>query len=208
MSQAPDATVLVPAPAEELCLSFANTRYWRGSEPAATEQLATAKALGDWLAANARDAADAQAASGASISTRCSIRRDRVARGDLPDLSRDRRGAGAAARRPRDLQLARWRKRRNGSASPHAAARIPGSWQRRRIARRRAGAGDLVGRRPFDARRRPAHPPLRQRQVPVGVHRSQQGRHPPLVRHELVRQPRQVAPPLRANQKGLTPSGG
>jgi predicted RNA-binding Zn ribbon-like protein len=53
MSQPPDATVLVPAPAEELCLDFANTRYWRGSEPAATEQLATAKALGDWLAANA-----------------------------------------------------------------------------------------------------------------------------------------------------------
>jgi predicted RNA-binding Zn ribbon-like protein len=53
MSHAPDATVLVPAPAEELCLNFANTRFWRGSEPAATEQLATAKALGDWLAANA-----------------------------------------------------------------------------------------------------------------------------------------------------------
>jgi predicted RNA-binding Zn ribbon-like protein len=53
MSHAPDATFLVPAPAEELCLSFANTRYWRGSEPAATDQLATAKELGDWLAANA-----------------------------------------------------------------------------------------------------------------------------------------------------------
>jgi predicted RNA-binding Zn ribbon-like protein len=52
-AKVPDATVLVPAPAEELCLSFANTRYWRGSEPAATEQLATAKALGEWLAANA-----------------------------------------------------------------------------------------------------------------------------------------------------------
>jgi predicted RNA-binding Zn ribbon-like protein len=52
MSHAPDPTILVPAPAEELCLSFANTRFWRGSEPAATEQLATAKELGDWLAAN------------------------------------------------------------------------------------------------------------------------------------------------------------
>ena len=48
----PDATILVPAPAEDLCLSFANTRYWRGSEPA-TEQLTTPKELGDWLAANA-----------------------------------------------------------------------------------------------------------------------------------------------------------
>ena len=47
------ATVLVPAPSEELCLGFANTRFWRGSEPAATEQLATVKDLADWLAANA-----------------------------------------------------------------------------------------------------------------------------------------------------------
>jgi predicted RNA-binding Zn ribbon-like protein len=47
----PEATVL-PAPAEELCLAFANTRFWRGSEPAATEQLTTAKALGEWLIAN------------------------------------------------------------------------------------------------------------------------------------------------------------
>ena len=52
MTTIPDATVLVPAPAEDLCLSFANTRYWRGSEPLATEQLTTAKALSDWLAAN------------------------------------------------------------------------------------------------------------------------------------------------------------
>ncbi len=49
----PEATVLLPAPAEDLCLGFANTRYWRGSEPDATEQLTDAKALSDWLAANA-----------------------------------------------------------------------------------------------------------------------------------------------------------
>jgi predicted RNA-binding Zn ribbon-like protein len=48
-----DTAVLVPAPPEDLCLNFANTRYWRGSEPAATEQLTDAKALADWLAANA-----------------------------------------------------------------------------------------------------------------------------------------------------------
>jgi predicted RNA-binding Zn ribbon-like protein len=52
MTSAP-STVLVQAPSEELCLSFANTRYWRGSEPTATEQLPTAKELGEWLAANA-----------------------------------------------------------------------------------------------------------------------------------------------------------
>ena len=49
----PEQTALVPAPAEELCLAFANTRYWRGSEPAATESLGQPKDLGNWLAANA-----------------------------------------------------------------------------------------------------------------------------------------------------------
>jgi predicted RNA-binding Zn ribbon-like protein len=48
-----EQTVLVPAPAEDLCLAFANTRYWRGSEPAATESLLQPKDLGNWLAANA-----------------------------------------------------------------------------------------------------------------------------------------------------------
>jgi len=48
-----DATLQVVAPSEELCLSFANTRFWRGSEPAATEQLGTAQDLRDWLAASA-----------------------------------------------------------------------------------------------------------------------------------------------------------
>ena len=49
----PGPTVLVPAPAEELCLNFANTRYWRGSEPEATETLVGSQDLGGWLAANA-----------------------------------------------------------------------------------------------------------------------------------------------------------
>jgi len=49
----PEQTVLLPAPAEELCLAFANTRYWRGSEPAGTETLLQPNDLGDWLAANA-----------------------------------------------------------------------------------------------------------------------------------------------------------
>lgn len=41
---------LVPAPREDLCLAFANTRYWRGSaEP--TETLADFAALMDWCRA-------------------------------------------------------------------------------------------------------------------------------------------------------------
>ena len=41
---------------------------------------------------------------------------------------------------------------------------------------------------------------LRQRGVPVAVHRREQGRHPPLVRHELMRQPRQIPPPLSEDE--------
>lgn len=48
----PRPQTLVPAPAEELCLSFANTRYWRGSDPA-TETLGNAGDLANWLEANA-----------------------------------------------------------------------------------------------------------------------------------------------------------
>jgi predicted RNA-binding Zn ribbon-like protein len=49
----PEQTVMIAAPAEDLCLAFANTRYWRGSEPAATEQLNQPIDLGNWLTANA-----------------------------------------------------------------------------------------------------------------------------------------------------------
>lgn len=48
----PRSETLVPAPAEDLCLSFANTRYWRGSDPA-TETLGNAQDLEAWLKANA-----------------------------------------------------------------------------------------------------------------------------------------------------------
>lgn len=41
---------LLPAPRDDLCLDFANTRYWRGSDPA-TETLNTPQDLLDWLAA-------------------------------------------------------------------------------------------------------------------------------------------------------------
>jgi len=41
--------VIVPAPRDDLCLEFANTRYWRGSDPA-TETLTSPEALLDWTA--------------------------------------------------------------------------------------------------------------------------------------------------------------
>ncbi len=84
-----DATSQVPAPSEELCLSFANTRFWRGSEPAATEQLATAKELRDWLAShaamparNGRQSSDVDALFDAAITLREAIYRIFLAIGE------------------------------------------------------------------------------------------------------------------------------
>jgi predicted RNA-binding Zn ribbon-like protein len=51
-ASSPRSETLVPAPAEDLCLTFANTRYWRGSDPA-TETLGNAEDLATWLKANA-----------------------------------------------------------------------------------------------------------------------------------------------------------
>jgi predicted RNA-binding Zn ribbon-like protein len=42
--------VLLPAPPDDACLGFVNTRYWRGSA-APTESLATPQAVLDWAAA-------------------------------------------------------------------------------------------------------------------------------------------------------------
>lgn len=42
--------VVVPAPRDDLCLDFANTRYWRGSDPA-TETLTDPSCLLDWAEA-------------------------------------------------------------------------------------------------------------------------------------------------------------
>ena len=39
--------------------------------------------------------------------------------------------------------------------------------------------------------------------MPLAVRRREQGRHAPLVRHELLRQPRQIAPPLSEDKGGL-----
>ena len=48
-----------------------------------------------------------------------------------------------------------------------------------------------------------AHPPVRKRGVPLAVPRCQQERHAALVRHGLVRQPRQGAPALPQSQGRL-----
>src|SRR6185437_14214032 len=51
MSASPE-TAWIAAPAEELCLDFANTRYWRGT-PAPSEQLHGVTDLVEWCAAKA-----------------------------------------------------------------------------------------------------------------------------------------------------------
>ena len=45
----PPGTVLIPAPREALCLDYADTRYWRGSEPA-TETLRNPDDVLAWCA--------------------------------------------------------------------------------------------------------------------------------------------------------------
>jgi predicted RNA-binding Zn ribbon-like protein len=51
-----DASVLIPAPAETLCLDFANTRFWRGAA-APAEGLNTPPDLLGWLTRAGGDAA-------------------------------------------------------------------------------------------------------------------------------------------------------
>lgn len=46
--------IVVPAPRDDLCLDFANTRYWRGSDPA-TETLNVPVDLIDWAASAGAD---------------------------------------------------------------------------------------------------------------------------------------------------------
>ena len=46
--------IVVPAPRDDLCLDFANTRYWRGSDPA-TETLNAPADLIDWAASAGAD---------------------------------------------------------------------------------------------------------------------------------------------------------
>ena len=90
------------------CVSaFANTRYWRGSEPAATETLANAKALGDWLAANAamprmREGGGGGAPSSMRCSTIAIALREAIYRIFLAIGE----GAAAAGARSRSLQSA------------------------------------------------------------------------------------------------------
>ena len=66
-ASSPRSETLVPAPAEDLCLTFANTRYWRGSDPA-TETLGNAEDLATWLKANAPMPAAATARKAAATS--------------------------------------------------------------------------------------------------------------------------------------------
>ena len=186
----------------------------RGAVPGVRQHalLARQRAGGDRDAAAAEGSrrlarcqrADAASSGAGGSSMRCSTTRCACARRSTGSFS-----ASARARRRRRAtsrsSIRRWRRRRGGSAFPRAAARIPGSSPRRSASLGGAlapviwSAADLL-----TPRQRAAHSPLRQRQVPLGVRRPQQGRHAPLVRHELVRQPRQGAPALRAEQEGLT----
>ena len=61
--------LLTPAPKDDLCLAFANTRFWRGREMP-TESLGGIDDLLDWLAATAKLPADAIEAAGNRVRRR------------------------------------------------------------------------------------------------------------------------------------------
>jgi hypothetical protein len=167
------------APAEDLCLTFANTLSWRGST-APTEALGGLPDLLEWLAETGQRPAPAwsEAASwshnhpkrAARLFTEALALREAifqccsaVARGDaVPDEALDALNDALAAAPPRRCLVPVGGGYRS---TPRAA--------------------------------------LRQRQMPVAVHRPQQGGYQALVRHGRLRQPRQGATALSEQPAGL-----
>src|ERR1043165_9730881 len=56
-------STLIPAPQEDLCLAFANTRFWRGS-PMPSESLGGVEDLLRWLSGTAKGSAESIEAAG------------------------------------------------------------------------------------------------------------------------------------------------
>ena len=197
--------MLIAAVPPDLCLAYANTLSWRGSDAPAERLTAFGDLLG-WLESSAGFAAAAVEEIGAwsrehpkkaatvfaeAIAVREAVYRifaafaggEAVRDQDFAAL-KERPG-----RAPARSQLARgggsyaWRIEPVRPTAPDLLA--PVLWS----------AGDLVlNAAPV------SHPPVRQREMPVAVRRREQERDQALVRHGLLRQPRQGPPPLLENQ--------
>ena len=192
---------VIPAPDADLCLAFANTRYWRGTATPADELNGLDDLLRWTEKAERLPPAMVQrfAAHTADLPGR-----DRLARNDPPVLRRHRFG-----RRTPAAELAAL-----NAALEQAPARRrvqAGGWDvgmPRPLGRRPAGAGAMVGGRPAGRRAARARQAMRQSAVRLAVPRQQQERQPALVLDERLRQPRQGAPALPAAKAELSAGPG
>ena len=196
---------VIPAPDDDLCLAFANTRYWRGSATP-TEELNSPDDLLRWAANGGAAAADAGAAV-RSASARPVRRRDRTARNHPPLLCRH-------GGRPRSGRDGPGRAQRRAGRGAAAAAVRPGGWD---IGAPEPSAGvllapvlwsaaDLLVGAQLQRVRQCANPAVR-----LAVSRQQQERQSAVVLDERLRQPRQGASALPAEglaRKTPRPAGG
>ena len=198
-------------PAEDLCLAFANTRYWRGrAEPTGT--LAGYADLLTWLEKNsgsapallsrARHWATGHAAQSAQAAAEAIELRETIYRlftaiadgKDVPARDLDRLNA-ALAEAPARAQLIRgatgfgWAANSDVPTIPALLAPALWSW------------ADLLTYADNRRLRRCAND-----EVPVAFHGSQQRWDAALVRYEFLRQPCQGETSLSARQDGQSPS--
>ncbi len=181
---------VIPAPDADLCLNFANTRYWRGSATP-TEDLNTPDDLLRWAGAAERlPSALVKRFDQATIFSEAIRLRETIFRCFAATASRHARGR----RRPRRAEC-------RAGGGPGAAARA-----HRRLGHRHAGAfcrfasgaGAMVGGGSAGRQSARARSAMRQSAVRLAVSRQQQERQPALVLDERLRQPRQGASALSA----------
>ena len=192
----------VPAPDADLCLAYANTRYWRGTATP-TEQLNSPEDLLQWAAATQRlppplidrlsacwreRPDEAAIIFHDAINLREAIFRSLCRHGQGSRTAR--RGRGHAECGPR-----------RGTATPAPAPRRLGYRHARSIGQRVAGADAMVRRGPSGRVATSARTPMCQSGMRLAVPRQQQKRQPSLVLHERLREPRQGASALSAAER-------
>ena len=205
-------TMLVSAVGQDVCLGFANTLAWRGREAPVEDSRGfrgSARVGPGVCRAPRASRSRARGLGPRAPSKAATVFAEAIAlaRSDLSHLQCP--GLRRAGAQPR---LCRAEPRRVESPARRQLARSGDgcAWQIELGKIGRTGlpaatllcAGAVVGGRPHGRERAPTHSPLRQRCVPVAVRRREQERHAALVRHGLLRQPRQGAPALSEIKQG------
>ena len=187
---------VIPAPDDDLCLGYANTRYWRGSA-APTEDLHTLDDLLRWAETAERlpPALVQRFHRSTDIFSDAMGLRETIFRcfaatasGDAPaedDLAALNAALAAAPARQR-VRHGGWDIGTPAPSAGHAA-----------------GAGTMVGGGPAGGQSACARAAVRQSAVWLAVPRQQQERQPALVFDECLRQSRQGAPALSAAEGGV-----